>query len=88
MRAEHDDLTLEEFKRMLREQFFALIVDPEGAVAAIPKMLSDAKARKDALSVIRAVVSAAGEVAGERATRLARIETMLGAPAPIARRDA
>ncbi|HXU90625.1 MAG TPA: DUF3141 domain-containing protein, partial [Methylomirabilota bacterium] len=36
MRAEHGDLTLDEFKRMLREQFFALILDPDGAVAAIP----------------------------------------------------
>ena len=88
MRAEHGDLTLEEFKRMLREQFFALILDPEGAVAAIPTMLSDAKARTDALAVVRAVVSAAGEVTGERARRLARIETILGAPAQTAGRDA
>jgi hypothetical protein len=88
MRAEHGDLTLEEFKRMLREQFFTLIVDPEGALAAIPKMLWDAKARKEALAVIRAVVSAAGEVTGERARRLARIETILGAPAPTAVREA
>jgi hypothetical protein len=54
----------------------------------IPNMLSDAKARKDALAVIRAVVSAAGEVTGERARWLARIETILGAPAPTAGRDA
>ena len=81
LRAEHGDLTLEEFKRMLREQFFALVLDPEGALAAIPKMLPDAKARNDALAVIRAVVSAAGEVTGERARRLARIETVLGEPA-------
>jgi hypothetical protein len=73
---------------MLREQFFALILDPEGAVAAIPNMLSDARARKDALAVIRAVASAAGQVTGERARRLARIEGMLGevatTPAPDA----
>jgi hypothetical protein len=87
MRAEHDDLTLEEFKRMLREQFFALILDPERAVAAIPNMLSDAKARKDALALIRAVVSAAGELTGERARRLARIETILGAPTAAPERE-
>ncbi len=78
MRAEHGDLTLEEFKRMVRAQFFALIVAPEDALAAIPIMISDARARKEALAVIRAVVSAAGEVTGERARRLARIETLLG----------
>jgi hypothetical protein len=88
MRAEHGDLTLEEFKTILREQFFALILDPERAVAAIPNMLSDAKARKDALAMIRAVVSAAGELTGERARRLARIETILGAPAATAEREA
>jgi hypothetical protein len=32
MRAEHGDLTLEEFKRMLREHFLALILYPEGAL--------------------------------------------------------
>jgi pimeloyl-ACP methyl ester carboxylesterase len=87
MRAEHGDLTLEEFKRILREQFFALILDPERAVTAIPSMLSDTKARKDALAVIRAVVSAAGELTGERARRLARIETILGAPAATRARE-
>ena len=89
IRAAHDDLTLEEFKRMLREQFFALMLDPDGALAAIPKMVSgDASDRREALAAIRAVVSAAGDVAGERAERLARIEAMLGArartPAPHA----
>jgi pimeloyl-ACP methyl ester carboxylesterase len=81
MRAEHGDLTLDEFKRMLREQFFALIVDPDGALAAIPKMVAaDASARTEALATIRAVVLATGELTDERAKRLARIESLLGAP--------
>jgi hypothetical protein len=81
LRAAHDDLTLEQFKRMLREQFFVLTLDPEGALAAIPKMVSaDAGARGEALAAVRAVVSAAGELRGERARRLARIETILGSP--------
>ena len=50
MRAEHGGLTLEEFKQMLREQFFALLLDRDGALAAIPKMLpADAAARAEAL---------------------------------------
>ena len=74
---------------MLREQFFALILDPDGAPTAILTMVSaDAGARREALAAIRAVVSAAGEVTGERAGRLARIEAMLGerarTPAPDA----
>ena len=89
VRAEHGDLTLEEFKRMLREQFFALMLDPDGALAPIPKMLSaDGSARKEALTAIRAVVSAAGKVTGERAKRLARIEAILGEPARAPAPDA
>ena len=77
-----------EFKAVLREQFFALMLDPEGALAAIPEMLADATARRGALAVIRAVVSAAGELTGERAKRLARIEAMLGEPAAMPAPDA
>jgi pimeloyl-ACP methyl ester carboxylesterase len=89
IRAKHGALTLEEFKRVLREQFFALMLDPDGALAAIPKMLpADADARRKALTAIRAVVSAAGEVSGERAERLRRIEDILEAPAPAPGPDA
>jgi hypothetical protein len=87
IRAQQGGLTLEEFKRVLREQFFALTLDPEGAVAAIPKMVP-ADARKEALTAIRAVASAAGDVRGERAERLARIEAILKEPAPAARPEA
>ncbi|HSE58834.1 MAG TPA: hypothetical protein VLA99_09030, partial [Nitrospiraceae bacterium] len=84
MRAKHGGLTLGEFKQELREQFFALMLDPDGALAAIPKMLPhDADARAKALRSIQAVVSATGEVSGERAERLARIEAMLGEPALV-----
>jgi hypothetical protein len=77
MRAEHGSLTLEEFKKMLREQFFGLLLDRDGALAAIPGMLpADPAARNEALDKIRQVVSAAGEVDGERAERLARIEQL------------
>ncbi|MDF0673659.1 MAG: DUF3141 domain-containing protein [Nitrospira sp.] len=83
MRAKQGGLTLEEFKRVLREQFLALMLDQEGAVDAIPKMLhDDPDARTKTLAAIRAVASATGEMSGERAARLARIEAMLREPAP------
>ena len=83
MRAEHGSLTLEEFKKMLREQFFGLLLDRDGALAAIPKMLpGDAAARSEALDKIRQVVSAAGEVDGERAERLARIGKLFAVAEP------
>ena len=79
MRAAHGGLTLEEFKQMLREQFFALLLDRDEALAAIPKMLpADAATRAEVLGKIRQVVSAAGEVSDERAERLTRIETLFG----------
>ena len=83
MRAEHGGLTLEEFKQLLREQFFALLLDRDGALAAIPQMLpSDVDVRNEALDKIRQVVSAAGEVAGEQAERLMRIEKLFAAAEP------
>ena len=89
IRSTHRSLTLQEFRHVLREQFFTLMLDPEGALAAIPKMLpADAEARTEALAAIRSVVSAAGEGSDERAERLARIEAMLGASAPAARAEA
>jgi hypothetical protein len=73
---------------VLREQFLALTLDPDGALAAIPKMLpDDVDARAKALTAIRSVVSATGEVSGERAERLARIEAMLGEPALASRSE-
>ncbi|HVO43508.1 MAG TPA: DUF3141 domain-containing protein [Aggregatilineales bacterium] len=83
MRAESGGLTLEAFKQVLREQFFALLLDRDEALAAIPKMLpADADARTKTLAVIRAVVSAVGDVTGERAERLAQIEQLFGEAIP------
>ena len=80
MRDQHSGLTLAEFKQVLREQFFALLLDRDGALAAIPQMLpADASARAEALDKIRQVASASGEITGERAERLARIEKLFQA---------
>jgi hypothetical protein len=80
MRAGHGEITLEEFKRILREQFFALLLDRDGALTAIPQMLpADAAVRAEALGKIRQVASASGEITGERAERLARIEKLFQA---------
>jgi len=77
MRDEHSGLTLAEFKQVLREQFFSLLLDRDGALAAIPQMLpADMTARKEAFGKIRRVVTAVGEPTGERAERLARIEKL------------
>ena len=77
LRAEHGDMSLQEFKEMLREQFFALLLDQDAALAAIPKMLpADAAERAKLLDAIRAVASAPGELTGERAERFQQIEQL------------
>ena len=83
---EGEGMTLEEFKRTLREQFFALLLDRDAALAAIPQMLpADVAVRAAALAKIRQIVFAVGEPSGERAERLTRIETLFqtgASPAP------
>ena len=77
IRAENDGLTLEAFKQIVREQYFSLMLDREGALAAIPKMLpADTAKRTRMLEAIRRTVHAAGAATGERAQRLAQIEKL------------
>ncbi len=79
---EREDMTLDDFKHILREQFFALLLDQEAALAAIPKMLPrDAAGRKKELDIVRRVVTASGELEGEKAKRWAEIEALFAPPA-------
>lgn len=85
IRAGQEGITLEEFDRALREQFFSLLLDEEAALAAIPKMLpAETGARAQALEAIRRVVTATGAASGDRAERLARIESLFRRGAPAA----
>jgi pimeloyl-ACP methyl ester carboxylesterase len=71
---DHQKLTLSQFKAMVREQFFMLLIDQEAALAAIPALLPPtAEERQAALAAIRDVISASGEPVGEAADRLKRI---------------
>lgn len=75
-------LTLTEFKVLVREQFFMLLLDREGALAAIPKLLPDnANARQSAFAAIRRVLSASAEISGEVAKRLKRVAELFGVDA-------
>ncbi len=82
IRAEHDGLTLEAFKRLLRAQYFSLVLDQAAALAAIPKMLpADSAKRASMLEGIRRTVRAAGAVTGVRAERLAQVERLFAGSA-------
>jgi uncharacterized protein DUF3141 len=70
--------TLAEFKAMVREQYFMLLIDPEAAFAALPELLPDPSLRRKTLAAVRGVLSAAGEINGEVAERLERLARVLG----------
>jgi len=67
-------LTLAQFKAMVREQFFMLLLDRDAALLAIPKLLPEsADERRAGLVAIREVLSASAEISGEVARRLKQI---------------
>jgi hypothetical protein len=72
-------MTLAEFKAMVREQFFMLLLDQDAALAAIPKLLSESEEkRRAAFAVIREVLSASAKISGETAKRLNEIGRLFG----------
>ena len=78
-------ITLPEFKMLVREQFFMLLLDQEAALAAIPKLLPEnANERRVAFAAIREVLSASAELSGEVARRLNRVAELFGVDAGVA----
>lgn len=70
----HQKLTLTQFKQLVREQFFMLLIDEDAALTAIPSLLPPgAEERQTALAAIREVVAASGDLTGEAADRMKRI---------------
>jgi hypothetical protein len=70
-------LSLADFKALVREQYLMLLIDPDASVAAIPSMLpADRETRVEALDLVKRVLGAAGEIADEAAERLRRIERL------------
>jgi hypothetical protein len=79
---QHDEsarITLAEFKMLVREQFFMLLLDREAALAAIPKLLPEnADERRRVFSAIQEVLSASAEISGEVARRLKQVAGLFG----------
>jgi hypothetical protein len=76
-------LTLSQFKALVREQFFLLLLDEDAALEAIPKMLPvDRDERRKALAGISQVLSATGEVSGEAGERFRRVVRLFDAGEP------
>ena len=79
--------TLSEFKAMVRDQYFMLLIDEEAALAAIPGLLpKDIDDRRAALGKLRDVLEAGGTLNAEAIDRLQRVTALfdLGS-GPVAR---
>ena len=77
LRRQHGDLSLAEFKNLVREQFNMLIIDQDAALSAIPAMLpDDGKVRSEALALIEQILAARGDLSGEVRQKLGEIERL------------
>jgi hypothetical protein len=72
-------LTLAEFKALVREQYFMLLIDEDATLAAIPDLLPpDHQVRRRAFVTLHQILSASGAVTGDAAERLRRIARLFG----------
>jgi len=79
IRAVYGDVPLATFKATFREQFYMLLIDTEGALAAIPSMLPESsELRQQAFGLITRVLSARGGFSEEDNKRLQRVADLFG----------
>ena len=79
IREEHSDMSLADFKALVREQFNILSIDQEAALAAIPSMLPpDAETREKAYGLISQLMNARGELSTEDKKRMSEIARLFG----------
>jgi len=72
-------ITLVEFKMIVREQFFMLLLDRDAALATIPKLLpANMDERREVFAAIQEVLSASAEISGEVAKRLNQVAVLFG----------
>ncbi|MBD9570917.1 DUF3141 domain-containing protein [Ensifer sp. ENS08] len=86
---EAKQLSLADFKTVMREQYFMLLIDEAAALAALPKLLPEAvKERRSAFTALREVLEASGAVTGVAAERLQQVAALFRLdsepPVPIA----
>jgi pimeloyl-ACP methyl ester carboxylesterase len=72
-------IKLAEFKKLVREQFFILLLDREAALAAIPRMLpGNIDDRRRVFSAMQKILSVSAEISGEVANRLIQVAGLFG----------
>jgi hypothetical protein len=71
-----------ERRELLKEQFFMLLLDEEGALATLPRLLATEEERRNALEAARRILAAVGEPTPARKTRLEQVAKILGGKGP------
>lgn len=79
-------LPLPAFKVMVRDQFFVLQLDGDGAVEALAALVPEREARKDLLGLVEAIAEAGAPLGAAMHERLERLRKVLPVAAPNARR--
>jgi pimeloyl-ACP methyl ester carboxylesterase len=83
LRSRYEDIPLSEFKALVREQFFILLVDTNAALAALPSMLpADLETRRNAFDLVKQIMSACGPLSSEDNERMQRIARAFGVDEP------
>jgi pimeloyl-ACP methyl ester carboxylesterase len=76
------NLSIEQFKLAVREQYFMLLIDPIAAIEAIPLMLPPARdTRTRACDLIQEILESSGGLPPEGEERLRQIKGLFGRPA-------
>jgi hypothetical protein len=79
IREHYGELSLQQFKALVREQFNMLLIDQEAALGAIPRLLPlDVEKRHEAFEVIKEVLAARGEMSAEDKRRLGEVARLFG----------
>jgi len=83
MRRTQSDISLSEFKQRVRDQFYIMLMDMEAALAALPSMLpTDADARRQALDLVKQIMTACGPLSDEDNERMRRVARAFGVDEP------
>jgi pimeloyl-ACP methyl ester carboxylesterase len=79
IRQAHGDMSLAEFKALVREQFHILLIDEDAALKAIPAMLpADREARIKAFSIVQQILGARGNLSDDDQKRLEQVSRLFG----------
>ena len=79
LRGRYGDIPLSEFKTLVRDQYFMLLIDENAALAAIPSMLPpDTETRSKAFDLMKEVMAAVGKLSAEDEKRLRKTGRLFG----------